>query len=118
MISLFIADETTHENAKYLYKKHSYERWHALSLVSYEVATVLSRKYGHSMASGVIKALRSLPLLMISHEEFEEDIWSEFLSYEKKNISFVDCANMVIAKRYNLKIASFDRFYPKSVLIA
>lgn len=111
-------EESTHGRAADLFMRISEEKWHMLSVVSYEMATVLSRKYGPELTFELLDQIESMPFHMIDPMPFEDAIWHEFRMHKKKNISFVNCANLVAAKRYGLKIASFDAFYPKNLLAA
>ena len=83
----------------------------------YELATVISRKFGHEFTHAILDDIQqTLKLLDIG--DFEKEIWKEFRVHKKRNISFFDCANLVAAKHYGLKIASFDQFYPKSLRVS
>jgi predicted nucleic acid-binding protein len=39
----------------------------------------------------------------------------EWYFVTQQNISFVDCANLYLAKKLKTKIASLDKFYPKEL---
>ena len=70
----------------------------------------------------------AIALYKLFEENFQNEIWFEkswepevfdlYNSFTKKNISFFDCAGMILAKKINAKIASFDSFYPTSILIS
>jgi len=118
LINLFVPNEPNTIKAHTIAKKVvQYERFY-LNLVWYEMATVLSRKYTHSFALKILEDLKKTELQILRFsEEDEQTTWHEFFSYKKKNISFVDCANLVIARKHHFKIASFDTFYPKESLV-
>lgn len=118
LINLFVPNEPSNVTAHTIAKKIAqYERFF-LNLVWYEIATVLSRKYTHSFALKILEDLNKTELKVLKFsEEDERETWHEFFLYTKKNISFVDCANLVIARKHKFKIASFDTFYPKEMLV-
>ena len=116
LIALLIEEESTHKRAHQLLESIRPQSWQSLKLVQYEIANVISRKYNTLLARDILQKLNNSQLEYIHHDEYEDEAWKEFYSHSKKSISFVDCANLVAAKRYNLKIASFDSFYPKTIL--
>lgn len=119
LINLFVPNEPNNGKAHAIMKDISECERFALNLVSYEIATVLSRKYAHSFALKILDDLKKTELhIMRFSEEDEKETWKQFFSYTKKNISFVDCANLVVAKKHNFKIASFDAFYPKERIVS
>ncbi len=48
--------------------------------------------------------------------KWENDIYRLYNSFEKKNISFFDCACLHYAKIVKAKVVSFDKFYPPEIL--
>ena len=88
-----------------------------MNLTKYEFSTVLSRK---------LPQLEAIKIYKEFTKDFQNEIWFEiswesevfdlYNSFEKKNISFFDCACMILAKKINSKIASFDNFYPSELL--
>jgi len=117
IIALSIHTETAHARAKALHNILAQTPRFTLRIVSYELATVLSRKYSHQTALELLDIIKKETALL-DIDAFEHDIWSEFNSHSKKSTSFFDCANLVAAKHYGFKIASFDAFYPKALLAA
>jgi len=108
--------ESTHEKAKALAKNYfTGKNVFYLNLVLYEVAAVLSRKYSQKYAIEITKELRKNPecILTLTNED-ERKTWELFYSQKRKNVSFVDCANAIVAESYGLKILSFDNFYKKT----
>ncbi len=116
ILSLLFEEESTHEAAKKTYSSLSVDDECVLPYVHYELITVCSRKYGHAAAKQ-LHGFISTRLKRVNIEGLEDNIWKEFFSHQKKSISFIDCANLVVARKYGWKIASFDAFYPKSVRV-
>ena len=117
LIALFLFDQSTHHRAKKIFQNIQDKEPCIINLVKHELATVLSRKFSYQTAYNVIQELNSLPINFINLDaKTEELIWKEFFSHQKKNISFIDCANLVIARKEKILIASFDKFYPKNLL--
>ena len=54
-------------------------------------------------------------MLFRSAEDVE--LLEEFKKYQSKKISIVDCSNLILARKLNAKIASFDKFYPSEILV-
>ena len=51
-------------------------------------------------------------------EEMEKLSWRIFSNQAKKGTSFVDCSNLAVIEKFSLDgIVSFDKFYPKKLLI-
>jgi predicted nucleic acid-binding protein len=116
LIALFLKDQSTHQQAKKIF--HSIEQADclALNLVKYELATVLSYKFSYEIARDIMLALQNIPLHYLAlNEQDEKNAWQEFFTHKNKGISFVDCANLALAKKQGFKIASFDAFYPKEI---
>lgn len=86
------------------------------NLVKLEVATLFSRRVSQHSAVEVIKILNSFENIFVDQKQTEE-IWEVFHSYTKSRISFVDCSNLYLAKKYKARIASFDKFYTKDFLL-
>lgn len=117
IISLFIKEESTHSRAVEIFDTIDLLPSFTLKLVTYELATVLSRKVPHSVVSEKMQQFHTIPFTFLPlFEKDEKDVWQEFYSYQKKGISLVDCANLVMARKLNLKIASFDKFYPRELM--
>lgn len=91
-----------------------------LNLVLQEAATVLSHRTGMEAVRLFYKKIPELELV-ITHidEDVEQHAWEIFLKQTKKGTSFVDCANLAALEYYHIeRIASFDRFYPRELLIS
>lgn len=113
----FVNTQSTHLIAKNILTNIVNQPLFMLDLVKYELATVISRKETQQMAIDIIQDLEVFELGRISiNDQDEKKIWELFKSFTKKNISFVDCANLYFAQKLNYQIASFDQFYPKDLL--
>ncbi len=118
LISLIIQTEPKHSKAKQLFKKlSSNDDIFCLNLVLQETATVLSHKFSQTLAKTFYRNVKQiLPKIIYLNQNLEKKTWKIFLSQTKKNISFIDCANLATKKTYKLdRIFSFDKFYPKNL---
>ena len=88
------------------------------SLVKYELITLLSRRKNQEFALNALHQINTIGATIYYIEQKDDTaIIKEFMSHQTKKISVVDCANLILAKKLNTKIASFDRFYPDEVII-
>jgi predicted nucleic acid-binding protein len=118
LLSLLVGSEPNHAKSLVIDRRSDAEEFYILNIAHFEMATVLSRKYNQEFALKVLVHFSALPFDYIElTEDDEEEAWKEFYSHKKKNVSFVDCANLVIARKYGMKIASFDAFYPSGILL-
>lgn len=92
IIALSIHTETTHIRTKAMHNALANTPRFILRIVAYELATVLTRKYNHQTAV-------------------------DLLDIVTRQSTFFDCANLIAARYYGLKIASFDVFYPEELLV-
>jgi predicted nucleic acid-binding protein len=118
LIALFVQDDSNHKKAFEIYNSFDSSYFVFTNLAIYETATVLSRKLEHDDAIFTLESIRNRfcnPIVFDT--KWESDIFDIFNSYSKKNISFFDCSCLFIAQKFNYKIASFDKFYPKEILI-
>lgn len=118
LLASLIVHESTHEKAVLTQKAIKNADLLFLDLVHFEIATVMSRKYGSREAKLILDSINHLDISRISFRDYEFEIWTEFRSHTKKNVSFVDCANLVVARKMKARIASFDVFYPRYIRIA
>ena len=118
LLASLIVHESTHEKAVLIQKAIKNADLLFLDLVHFEIATVMSRKYGSREAKMVLDSISNLDISRVSFRDYESEIWTEFRSHTKKNVSFVDCANLVVARKMKARIASFDVFYPRYIRIA
>lgn len=117
LLSTLIVHESTHNQAVHVNGLIKNADVQFLDLVHFEIATVMSRKYGSREANKVLTSISKLDITRVSFRDYESEIWTEFGSHTGKNISFVDCANLVVARNKKAKIASFDAFYPKYIRV-
>jgi predicted nucleic acid-binding protein len=118
LIALLLKEDSNHLKAVGLYNKYSenYE-FVFLSITKYEIATVLSRKLPQKEAISMYKDFQDGFQNEIWFEKsWESEVFELYNSFIKKNISFFDCACMILAPKINAKIASFDSFYPAEIL--
>lgn len=121
LYGLSISDDAHHENCVKLYKnfKESKPELTVLNLVIQETATVISRKKGQKASLLFLEKLEKLPISILWLGEEDENLaWEVFKKQTKKGTSFIDCANLAIAKKYKFDgILSFDEFYLKTPII-
>jgi predicted nucleic acid-binding protein len=85
------------------------------NLVIAETATVLSHRSGQPLARKFLEVIEEINLPVIHvDEELQQEATEVFKEQNKKGTSMTDCANAVVAKRFNISlIFSFDEVYPK-----
>jgi predicted nucleic acid-binding protein len=116
VIALYLPSDSNHVKAFNIYQQ--YDDYSILSINLYEIATVLSRLLNQDEAIIVFcNIIKDFDEIVVDFErEWEGDIINIYNSFSKKNISFVDCSILYIAKKLNAKIATFDKFYPSELL--
>lgn len=116
-VALLIADDMNNDKAMKIIQKYSSWEFVYSNLTKYELMTVLSRKLDQKNA---VKALNLFEDTFQNMFEFDALLESEIISFYKqsinKNQSFFDVTCLIIAKKNNYKIASFDKFYPSDLL--
>jgi predicted nucleic acid-binding protein len=118
IFSYFDSNQSTHQKASNLEEKFGDSHIIVSNLVKQELATVISSRFGSLLAKEILENLTLFDPQEVFFDEIEtEKIWKLFWSFQKKRISFVDCSNLLLAQKYNCKIASFDQFYPKEMLL-
>jgi predicted nucleic acid-binding protein len=117
-IALLIQEDSNHEKAMAITHSHSDHIFTYSNLTKYELVTVLSRKLPQKIA---IQALELFEDAFEDRFDFDVQLEDKVLDFYKKslnkNISFFDAACLVQAQKYHWKIASFDKFYPKTLLV-
>lgn len=115
IIGNLIPGDSNHEKAHRIFEgiNDDVMQIYVTNLVIYEVATVLSRKHSQNLAVNFLnEVLSSNYEIVFVDEHISQKTVSRFKSYSKKNISFVDSANLVVAEELHIpKIFSFDRIY-------
>jgi uncharacterized protein len=113
LIAIILDNEPNHAKALEILKRYPRSNFIVSNLVKYEFCTVMSRKLDHHLA---ISLFDSVPWQEMDYIFLDPDLESKTLSlyksFSKKNISFTDCSNLILAREYNVKIAAFDKFYP------
>lgn len=121
LFGLFIPDDAHHKEARNILEtcKDREDSLFVLSCVLQETATVMSHKRMHETSVRFMSQLRQLGMTKLWLDEaLEDQAWKIFMSQMKKGTSFVDCANLAAISHIHLdKIFSFDRFYPKELLL-
>lgn len=121
LVALYKLDDSTHQKAKEITRRlHDQgDIFMILNLVVQETATVISMKVGQKEAKNFyLKRDRVVDQEVVLDYSLEKIAWNIFLKQVKKGISFVDCANLAFIDKYRLDgILSFDKFYPKKLLI-
>ena len=116
LIGLYVDKDSNHQKATEIYSQ--FENFSILNITFYEVATVLSRLFDHQIAKDTLKDIQELFTNVITFDQkLEESAFELYYSYNKKNISFFDCGCLITAQKNHYKIASFDKFYPKEMLV-
>jgi predicted nucleic acid-binding protein len=118
VFALQVENDSSHEKALILQEliiEKNYNLFY-LNIVKQEVATLISRRITQTQALTTIDLLSNFNEIFIT-PEMEGEVWQVFKSFSKKNISFVDCANLYFASKFKFMIASFDTFYPKEFLL-
>lgn len=121
LFGLFVPEDAHHKAAREIWKrliKQNHD-FFVLNITIQETATVLSHKRGQSTAIVFINKLSELGLNKIDiGNGLEKEGWEIFKTQTKKGISFVDCANLAAINKFGIDgILSFDKFYPKKLLI-
>lgn len=121
VVALYRPDDFLHQAAVAVVSKLKQSDWKFIftNLLFQETATVLSMRVGMSLAKKFLKDYQNLlDQIIFVDEEVEKPSWEIFTRQTKKGTSFVDCSNMAVLEKYKLDgILSFDKFYPKKLLI-
>lgn len=121
LVALYKLDDSTHQQAKEITRRlhEQGDTFVALNLIVQESATVISMKVGQEEAKGFYqKRERVIDREIALDDVLEDQAWKIFLRQLKKGTSFIDCANLAFIEKYKLDgILSFDKFYPKKLLI-
>lgn len=116
--SLLDKNDANHKQALLLNKKYLIKgiEFITLNLVIFETATVLSHKINQQTAVFFLQNVLSGKMQIIRLDEYiEKEAFKIFVRQQRKNMSFVDCANMALMKKLGLTtIFSFDKIYPKN----
>lgn len=120
-IAVFLLEDSLHSRATQLVSelKRTGVVFYTINLVLQESATVLSMRKGMTSARTFYASVHDFVDQTVPFDEsVEKESWKIFLSQTKKGTSFIDCAILATARHYCIdKIVSFDRFYPKELLL-
>ncbi len=115
LIALQFGNESTHQQAFNIFQK--FDNFVVSNITFWEVATVLSRKLNQSEAVKLLELIQGqFTDIYIFSADDEITTFKLYKSYTKKNISYFDCACLIVAQKLDAKIASFDKFYPTEIL--
>jgi len=118
IISAYFTDQSTHFKAKQVFSHSNFTQEFILNITLQETATTVSKKFSQNDAKNIVKDIKLTDVVVVFLSMDDENmVWREFYKNTKNGTSFVDCANLVMAKKLDCKIASFDKFYPKSILV-
>jgi len=110
--------DSTHKRAieisQYLLKQNNVKYYTSSEVIS-ETLTVISRKLGKEVAKKFVKKHKNSHMIDIF---FDENLYRKtvntYLKLKQNSISFVDCSNVVIMRKYKIKyIFSFDEDFKK-----
>lgn len=120
-VAVFLLEDSLHSRATQLVSqlKRTGVVFYTINLVLQESATVLSMRKGMTSARTFYVSVHDFVDQTVPFDEsVEKESWKIFLSQTKKGTSFIDCAILAAARHYKIdKIVSFDRFYPKELLL-
>lgn len=119
-VSVALEDEndSTHKRAiqlsEFLLNQHNVKFYTSSEVIS-ETLTVISRKLGKEVAKKFVSKHKNSHMIDIFFDEFlYRKTLNSYLKLRQKSISFVDCSNVVIMKKYKIKyIFSFDEDFKK-----
>ena len=122
LYGLFVAHDPHHDTAVTQFRecRKNKVQLFVLTLVIQETATVISHKVDQAASLDFLRRIRTITNInrIVFDETLEDAAWQVFEAQTKKGTSFVDCANLAAIHHYHLdKIFSFDRFYPKEILL-
>ncbi len=116
-VGRFYPDDAHYQAASNIFEQleKQGQRLVTTSLVVTETATVLSYKSGQAAARLFLAVLEKsrLPVIHID-EKLHQETLRFFQKQAKKGTSVVDCANVVVMRRFAIAtIFSFDKFYTR-----
>ena len=120
LIALAHEDDANNKKAVALFAKLEQQtvQFTISNYVLAEVITVVSRKFGHQAAISFIDHIKSTTSGINEYwitEEIEQRAIVLFKKQTSKNVSFVDCTNMVLVDVEGFdEIFSFDAIYAKN----
>lgn len=117
-VAFLLEEDSSHDTALELIYKYQNNNFVYLSVTKYELMTVLSRKVPQIKAIEALEKFEDLFTQFLTVDsQLEADVIHFYKKASNKNQSFFDIACLLTAQKHGYKIASFDRFYPKELLI-
>ena len=119
-VALARADDANHEHALFVLRQLSQQpvKLFTSNYVFAESVTVISQRVSHDAALSYINEIKSPQSSVTVHwitEALEEQALRIFAEQTSKNVSLVDCTNMVLVAHYKIDyIFSFDSVYQRS----
>jgi predicted nucleic acid-binding protein len=118
LYNFFFKNQSNHKKSKELIEKYIDAVFFISKPVKYEFLTVISNKENQEIAKELYYKLNYLELNILElDQEIENIAFNLFLDSDKNKTSIVDCLNLALAQKFDCKIASFDKFYPKQKLL-
>ncbi len=80
-----------------------------------ETATLLSHRYSQDYACRFVRYLHTteFPVIEVAGE-IRQQSEELFLAQKTEKVSLIDCANVIVARRFEISIIlGFDRFYSR-----
>lgn len=115
LVGWLLATDALHERAmEVLELAHSRKLpLQVTNLVIAETATVLSHRAQSALAIQFLEIADDFATIFVDEQLHQETV-KFFCQQKNKNMSFVDCANVVVTRRLSIsRILSFDKFYRK-----
>lgn len=114
-IAQFIKEDANHLKAVQIREaiKLGNFKVYVVNLVIAEVSSLLSRRFSQEKAVEFLNQVEAADMEIIYiDEDLSQKTINFFKTFSKKNISFVDCANLIVAREKGIPfIFSFDKFY-------
>lgn len=118
LIALLVENEPNNSTAQQILKNNIDSDFLYSNLTEYELLTVLSRKLDQ------VTAIKVYELFKTTFENrfdfnisYEAEIIDFYKNSKNKNQSFFDIACLITAQKNDYRIASFDKFYPREILV-
>ncbi len=118
VIAYFDVKHTYHNRAIKLIRNNTESDFAISNLVKQELATVSCLRFGYTEAKKTIKSVDFFdPKNIFIRGDDTKRVWDLYFK-QSTRMSFIDASNIYLSKKLNLKIASFDKVYPNSILVS
>jgi predicted nucleic acid-binding protein len=114
-IGLLVEKDAHHAYAHEMFERVAKENIQISNYVLLETATWLSGRISQALAKTFLSFIREseFPVLFVD-APLQAETEALFLAQDVKGTSIVDCANVIIARRFGIRrIFSFDGFYKR-----